>query len=314
MINFENLRGQWEKTFRVEHGYTQVNTRPLDCHVGYDEKFRRTLLIIGNVKTKIPPSSQSVEIKQWRRRDGKFSLTLSLLSEDESAVFFEMCRDLLTVTENSSDESDALKKFWQRYEHWQKLFTAAKNDLLTPEQQRGLIGELLFLRKQILDERRPLTEAVGGWFGALKEHQDFFYGESWYEIKTVMEQAEKIRISSLEQLSLERRGELVVYRLGNTAGDFSSFDLKCFTLNSLVKNLSELLSENLSAAQNFEALLFTAGYVRREEYDEKIYRLVEILRFGVDETFPRLLKSKLSPAFVEATYSLKLSELKGWLL
>lgn len=310
MIDFENLRGQWEKTFRFEQGYTQVDTRPLDCHIGWDENFRRTLLIVGNVKTKIPPSSQSVEIRQWQRSDKKFSLALSLLSEDESAVFFEMCRDLLEFAEDATDESDALKKFWQRYAHWQKLFTAAKNDLLSPEQQRGLIGELLFLREQIL-KGRPLAEAVGGWFGALKEHQDFFYGENWFEIKTVMEQAEKIRISSLEQLSLERNGELVVYRLGNTAGDYSSFALECFTLNSLAKNLSELLSENLSAAQKFEALLFTAGYVCRKEYDEKIYRLVEILNFVVDENFPRLLKSKLPPAIVEASYSLKLRDLKG---
>ena len=274
MIDFENLRGQWENTLRIERGYTQADIQPLECFVGYDEQLRRTLLILSNVETKIPPSSQSVEIKQWRRRDGKFSLALSLLSEDESAVFFEMCRDLLTVTENSSDESDALKKFWQRYEHWQNLFTAAKNDLLTPEQQRGLIGELLFLREQILGGR-PLLEAVEGWHGALKEHQDFFYGESWYEIKTVTEQADKIRIPSLEQLSLERCGELVVYRLGNSSGDCSSFALENFTLNSLVKNLSELLHEKISAAQKFDALLFTAGYVQREEYDEKIYRLAE---------------------------------------
>ena len=220
-----------------------------------------------------------------------------------------MCRDLLAFAENSSDEATALKKFWQRYEHWQNLFAAAKKDLLMPEQQRGLIGELLFLREQILDRQRPLTEAVEGWLGALKEHQDFFYGESWYEIKTVTEQTEKIRIPSLEQLSLERRGELVVYRLGNTAGDFSSFSLECFTLNSLIKNLSTLLHEKISAAQKFEALLFTAGYVRREEYDEKIYRLIEVMRFVVDENFPRLSKKFLHPAIVEASYSLNLREL-----
>ena len=115
------------------------------------------------------------------------------------------------------------------------LLAAAKNDLLSEEQQRGLIGELLFLREQILNGR-PLKESVAGWVGALKEHQDFSYGETWYEIKSVMEQAEKVRIPSLEQLSLERVGELVIYRLAKTSGDG-------FTLNSIVKNLSELLEK-----------------------------------------------------------------------
>lgn len=302
MIDFDSLRGQWDGTLRVKRGYTLIDTQPLDCHAGYDEKLRRTLLILSNVESKIPPSSKSVEINQRQQRDGKFSLTLSLLSEDESAVFVEMCRDLLTCAENSSDEAQALEKFWRRYEHWQNLFAAAKNNLLTPERQRGLIGELLFLREQI-QGGRPLVEAVDGWLGALKEHQDFCYGETWYEIKTVTEQADKIRIPSLEQLSLERRGELVVYRLMK-----SSYG---FTLNSLVKDLSELLSRKLSAAQKFEALLFAAGYVQRDEYGENFYRTAEVMRFVVDENFPRLSKKVVPAAIVEASYLLNLDALKG---
>ena len=309
MIDFEKLRGQWANTLRVEHGFTLVDTQPLEFYVGYDNQLRRTLLILSRIETKIPPSSQSVEIKQQARRDGKFSLTISLLSEVESAVFVEMCRDLMTFAENSTDESTAFKKFWQRYEHWRNLFAAAKDDLLSAEKQRGLIGELLFLRGQILDGR-PLVEAVDGWLGALKKHQDFFYGESWYEVKTVAEQADNVRIASLDQLSLERTGALVVYRLGNTSGDVQRFSLECFTLNSLVKNLFELLSKNILATQKFEVLLFQTGYVEREEYDEKIYRLAEVIRFIVDKNFPRLIKSNLPPAIVEASYTLSLRELK----
>lgn len=240
MTDFENLRGQWAKTLRVERGYTMLDTAPLECHIGYDERLRRTLLILSGHESKIPPSSQSVAINQRQRRYGKFSLTLSLLFENESAVFIEMCRDLLAFAEDTADEIHALKNFWQRYAHWQKLFAAAKNDLLSDERQRGLIGELIFLREQILDGR-PLTEAVDGWQGALNEPQDFLYAENWYEVKTVMEQAEKIHIASLEQLSLERGGELVVYRLAKTSADG-------FTLNSLVKDLSQLLSKKIPAA------------------------------------------------------------------
>lgn len=146
MIDFDNLRGQWENTLRIERGYTFVDTAPLECHIGYDDKLRRTLLILSRHEMKLLPSSKTVEINQRRRKDGRFNLTLSLLSENETAVFVEMCRDLLAATEDARDESEALKKFWQRYKHWQNLFAAAKNDLLSEEQQRGLIGELLFLR------------------------------------------------------------------------------------------------------------------------------------------------------------------------
>ena len=302
MTDFENLRGQWENTLRIERGYTFVDTAPLECHIGYDDKLRRTLLIISRREVKIPPSSKTVEINCRRRKDGRFNLTLSLLSENETAVFVEMCRDLLTAAEDARDESDALKNFWQRYKHWQNLFAAAQSDLLSEERQRGLIGELLFLRGQIIDGR-PLKESVAGWTGALKEHQDFSYGALWYEIKAVMEQAEKVRISSIEQLSLERVGELVIYRLTKTADDG-------FTLNSLVNELSELLTQNPAAAQRFEVLLFQTGYVTREEYDEQIYSVAEVMNFTVDENFPRLTKNNLPPAIVEASYSLNLRGLK----
>ena len=302
MTDFENLRGQWENTLRLERGYTFVDTAPLECHIGYDAGLRRTLLISSRHEVKLPPSSKTVEINQRRRKDGRFNLTLSLLSENETAVFVEMCRDLLAAAEDARDESEALKKFWQRYKHWQNLFAAAKNDLLSEERQRGLIGELLFLRGQI-EAGRPLKEAVAGWTGALKEHQDFSYGEMWYEIKTVMEQAEKVRIPSLEQLSLERVGELVIYRLAKTSG-------AGFTLNSLVKELAGLLNQNPSSAQRFDVLLFQAGYVEREEYDEPSYRLAETMSFTVDENFPRLTKNNLPPAIVEVSYSLNLRGLK----
>ena len=106
-----------------------------------------------------------------------------------------------------------------------------------------------------------------------------------------------------EQLSLERHGEPVVYRLMKTSDGF--------TLNSLVENLSELLSRKISAAQKFEALLFAAGYVKRDEYGENFYLTAEVMRFVVDENFPRLSKKFLPTAIVEASYSLNLNALKG---
>ena len=301
MIDFENLRSQWEKTLKIERGYTFVDTSPLESYIGYDEKLRRTLLILYKHEIKIPPSSKTVEISQCKRKDGKFSLSLSLVSENEKAVFVEMCRDLLIFAENAQDETGALKKFWLRYNHWQNLFASVTHDLLSEEKQRGLIGELLFLREQIINER-PLKESVAGWLGPLKEHQDFSYGEMWYEIKTVTEQAEKVKISSIEQLSLETPGELVVYRLAKTSDGF--------TLNSIVKDLLEMLSKNPSAAQKFEVLLFQTGYVEREEYSEHNYRLVEDIKFEVDENFPRLTRNNLPTAVVDASYTLNLRKLE----
>ena len=61
MTDFDNLRGQWENTLRIERGYTFVDTAPLECHIGYDDKLRRTLLIISRHEVKIPPPRRDLK-------------------------------------------------------------------------------------------------------------------------------------------------------------------------------------------------------------------------------------------------------------
>ena len=70
------------------------------------------------------------------------------------------------------------------------------------------------------------------------------------------------------------------------------------------------MSKNPSAAQKFEVLLFQTGYVEREEYSEHNYRLVEDIKFEVDENFPRLTRNNLPTAVVDASYTLNLRKLE----
>lgn len=310
MIDLKNFRQQWEETRRVEHGYTRVDVKPMECYVGYSAELNHSLMVISGFMTKSLQASKSVQILRGRRNDGRFQLEMNLLDKNLEDVFLRMCYDLLRCSADLANERAALKKLVQRYLQWQHLLEGSKCGLLALQEQRGLIGELLFLRSQIIAVFRPLSEAICGWYGPLNEHQDFSYSDKWYEIKTVMDQAEKIQISSLEQLSRSDAGELVIYRLAKTSGNSDKFDLNKFTLNGLVKNLFQLLAEDFSATQAFEERLFQAGYIEREEYDEQTYKLTETMNFLIDDDFPRLLKKNLPPAILSATYFLGIRDLK----
>lgn len=310
MIDLKNFRQQWENTRRVERGYTRVDVKSPECYIGYNAELNLSLIIISNYMTKKFQASKSVQILRGRRDDGRFQLEMNLLDENLSDVFLRMCYDLLNCSADLSNEKVALKKLAQRYLQWQNLFEGGKCGLLSSQEQRGLIGELLFLRSQIIEVRRPLSETIYGWYGPLNEHQDFSYSDKWYEIKTVIEQAEKIQIASMDQLSRSDAGELVIYRLAKTSGNADEFDLNKFTLNCLVRNLFDLLGEDFSAGQEFESRLFQAGYIEREEYDEQSYKLTETMKFPVNDDFPRLLKKNLPSAILSATYFLDIRELK----
>ena len=305
MKSAADLQRQWDKTRRVENGFTRVETSPLECYIGYDGGLCRSLRLSTGAGTKNLQPSKIVGIRQWRS-GGRWILEMSLLSEAESEVFVEMCRDLLNFSEGAASSESAFQKFQRRYRQWQKLFAAGHSGLLSGEEQRGLIGELLFLRGQILSGREP-AEAVGGWHGPLT--QDFSYSEKWYEIKTVLEKAEKVKISSLEQLSRGDAGELVVFRLAKISGGADSFPPEKFTLNSLAEDLRQILEDSASA-DDFDSRLIQAGYISREEYGADVYRTAEIMNFETGGNFPRLLRENLPPEIVEASYSLSLSALK----
>ena len=310
MIDFESFRVQWANTKKVSHGYTRVNVKPLECHIGYDDDLCKSLMIISSCKVTDLTSSKTVRIQQSKNKNSRFQLEINLTAENLDEVFVRMCCDLLKFSEKSSDEKSAFRNFERRYKQWQCLFENGKSGILTEKEQHGLIGELLFLRSQIIEKHRPIYESVSGWYGPLNEHQDFSYSEKWYEIKTVMGQAEKVQISSLEQLSRIDPGGFVIYRLAKISGRPEIFDLNKFTLNILVENLLQHLQSDNAALQKFQLLILKAGYIAMEEYDDQVYKLMEIMSFDVDDNFPRLVKDKMPSGILDASYSISISALR----
>lgn len=312
MIDLKSFRSQWDNTQQISYGHTRVNVKPLNCYIGYNNELNKSMIVISSFKARNLISSKAITIRQGRKDNLRFQIEINLLDKDLDEVFVRMCHDILKFSEVTTDENQALKNFEKRYGQWHNLFENGKSGILTTPEQHGLIGELLFLRSQIIEKSRPIEEAVFGWFGPLNEHQDFSYSEKWYEIKTVMEQGNKIQISSIEQLSRLDPGTLVIYRLVKTSGQSKDFDLNKFTLNDLVKNLIELLDANERAEQKFQSLLFQSGYIFMEEYDEQVYKLVEEMNFDVDDRFPRLTRQKLSHAILAVSYSLSIEEIKKY--
>lgn len=298
-----DLKRQWNDTRRVPNGFTLASASPIECLIGWDEQLHRCLRAVSRFEAFALQSSKKVVSKRWRQSDQRNVFQLSLLSEDENEVFMDMCFDLIRYAQYEKDESEAFRKLQLRWQEWYNLFSFNRTGLLSEEEQRGLIGELLFLREQLVESDRPLDETVENWRGPFGEPQDFLYEDGWHEIKTVMDRAKSIKISSIEQLSRTDAGELVVYRLLESSSDGA------FTLNSIVKEIMELVWDEPYARIWFQGRLFAAGYIERKEYDRKRYKLIELLKFDVDENFPRLRRDRLPAAILEAKYSLDLDQL-----
>ena len=73
------------------------------------------------------------------------------------------------------------------------------------------------------------------WMGPLLGHKDFEIDDTWYEVKSVNENAIQVTISSLEQLESDVNGYLVVVRLEDT----SSVSGCSINLNEVVISVAE---------------------------------------------------------------------------
>jgi putative PD-(D/E)XK family protein DUF4420 len=231
-------------------------------------------------------------------------LVLVLQNNSNWELFYALCSDLVRATASITDESAGSLILIRRLQRWQELLKRTRASILTPDQIKGLMGELLFLRD-------PLAIvfgydlAVAAWRGPEDGPQDFAINETAVEVKCQSGGSKPmVRISSADQLSPQLpRGYLVVYTLAGQGPD----ELGSLSLNSLVSTIREDLGGTSTATrERFEDLLYMAGYLTREEYDDHRFSVVSVKSYQLADGFPRIVNSGLHAGIEFVSYSIRL--------
>ena len=152
-----------------------------------------------------------------------------------------------------------------RWKYWKELFGNKKTDLLDSMSIKGLLGELLVLRDRLMVNYGP-EAAVKGWMGPLLGHIDFEIDSTWYEVKSVSENAIQIIISSLEQLHSDCVGHLAVVRLEETSAVSTGGE----SLNSAVFSIANKIDDP-EVLSLFWNRLDNMGFEINPEYDSCRY-------------------------------------------
>ena len=100
------------------------------------------------------------------------------------------------------DSQQPLTDFIMRYKNWQKFLQYMKGDVMSFQRQKGLLGELLYLKEILISMDKEA--AVEAWVGPEGSDQDFVFSDTWTEVKSVALSAESVSISSLQQLYQEK--------------------------------------------------------------------------------------------------------------
>lgn len=293
--------------FKNKSYFSRVDAdHPLELMLGLDDNGRKALKLRANFKPLQIKGTSSIEVRQFKG-DIYNTIMFSLTEEEISNLFYYFCEDLIESTRDVAEKSLAYQAVTNRFFLWKKLFLVSKNKLLTEPEIMGLIGEIVFLSTELFDKYNK-HDALKGWSGQELTHKDFSYEDTWYEVKAINTSSQSVKISSIEQLESSIEGALTVVRLEKMSPAFNGF-----TLNKLVKDVSEMF-ENNEDIELFLNKVAIQGFIFNDYYDDFVYALSDVNKFVVNESFPRLTRETISSAICKAQYEITLKDIVSYLI
>lgn len=250
-----------------------------------------------------------IEILPDDRDKTKKFLLILLLNKQHKDIFSTLCEDLIFGVSEVSTEQTLVEKLLERLAKWQSLFEKVGKQGLSDEAQRGLYGEIYFLRF-FLKNTSDKNYCLKSWLGPEKSIQDFQYSNWAVEVKTTHgNNHQKIHITSERQLDDSIIEKIFLYHL--------SLDVRVGngeSLNILIDEVSEILKENTMANNLFKLKLLESGYyeIHRPLYEERGYSIRQENLYRVSGNFPRITENKIPIGVGDVRYSIVLSESEEW--
>jgi hypothetical protein len=231
-------------------------------------------------------------------------LCLKQSIEGVDNIFELVISDIANSLINMTSEDDVILTFINSLETWKLFFEKNKNKSLSIERQKGLFGELVYLRDFVFKEF-PYSVSVECWKGPDRAYHDFEFKTKAVEIKTTSgKEHKKFIITSEKQLDNLGLKELYL-------GLFTiniHFNEIGQTIVDVIDELDDLLSEFSAAKFIFNLKLLKSGFLYEHKFDYKTrFSISNIDFFEIKEDFPRIIKNNLPLGLGDIKYSVMVS-------
>jgi hypothetical protein len=253
-----------------------------------------------------PPKLNGIDVSMERRPGDGARLVMTLEDRDQFDIFRALCGHLLDVTADHPRGANGpgLRLVLRRLADWHNMLRRRREGLLTTEEVVGLVGELRFLRDQVIP-RAGVAGSIAAWRGAHRDEQDFAIGAWQIEVKTQLSTSDhRLRISSEAQLDTVGSRLLLCHQAVARAPAAGA----AISLNALIDDLTcQCIEAGVLVVEQFETALEACRYARREEYDEPEWLLTDRRLFEVRDNFPRLTPAMLPAGVHAVSYAILLS-------
>lgn len=232
-------------------------------------------------------------------------LILTLEMHVDRDLFFGLCETLIASLAPVTDSAAALAVALTHIRRWKAFLAGRKTRMLSPEEVRGLFAELRFLQS-LYQRRLSQPVALEAWCGADGTHQDFIFGDTAVEVKSLSgRERNAVRISSEDQLEgLANNLFLMVYRLS----DMPESD-RAISLNDLIRAI-ELELSDANALEQFSRKVASYGYAPLADYDTPRFLVSSAQAYRVADGFPRLVRSQVPQGIARLSYEIELEAIR----
>lgn len=301
---YKRLIANNDKTVYV-YAIVQLPERHYGIAISFDKCTKVDLSSFSNLRDLIITTSDDNTFK------GKTTLYITLLQHYNSDIFSVLCSDLINRIGNTAKNGEVMNIAINQLQKWQTLFDRIRIGGLSPAEQQGLYGELIFLHKCLLKSENH-NHIVNSWVGVDKEIRDFQYNNWAVEVKTTAgNNHQRILVSSERQLDDTLLEHLFLYHLSVEISKGNGE-----TLNQKIQSVKELLSRNAAILHTFNMKLLEAGYldVQSDIYNERSYLKRDEHYYSVKAEFPRIKESEVRNGVGDVKYSIILSHCDRYLI
>jgi len=229
-----------------------------------------------------------------------------IYSDIENIKIFEyICKDIIQSLESNKSEA-LIKILIKRILEWKSIFETSNTKAMSEQLQMGLLTELLFLKKHIVNYN-DASLSINSWMGPERSKQDFIFAENAVEVKSYKSSSEKsVKISSIEQLYYPNgKLQLACYGLSNSD--------KGKSVRDIFKEVEELIDSNQSEVKDiFRMKVLKYGFFYYQEDEEPLKKFIvdteEI--YNVDESFPKIIPTDVMDGIERLTYKVNLMNIK----
>jgi hypothetical protein len=227
-------------------------------------------------------------------------LHIYLMDNDLMDLFCLFVNNILEIDDNIVVENDLLNGVENVIIKWKKLFDKVKFSGLSLEEQKGLMGELLFIN-DLLNKKVDADLIISSWQGPDMENKDFIFNSVGVEVKFTSVLTPRLKISSEHQLDLNTLDQLFLVQ-------FRTEEVREHgqNLNELIEKIRNILNVNQAVLNRFNESLMRAGYFE-DDIDKylKRYNLLYKKIYKIIDDFPRISSSNLDNGVLKVSYSLE---------